>query len=82
MELLVEKCIRGWICHAIHWYVKTNNKYMKAYGKNKSYLKYWHVNNLHGWAMPQKLSVNGFDCVKETSHFDESFYRKLQQRKW
>ena len=25
----VEKSIRGGICHAIHWYAKTNNKYMK-----------------------------------------------------
>ena len=39
--LMVEKGIRGGICHSIHQYVKSNNKYMKDYDKNKesSYLK-------------------------------------------
>ena len=31
MSLLVEKRIRGGICHAIHRYAKANNKYMKNY---------------------------------------------------
>ena len=53
MRLMVEKGIRGGICHAIHRYAKANNKYMKVYDKNKelSYYKYWNVNNLYGWAM-------------------------------
>ena len=29
MLLMVENSIRGRICHAIHQYVKANNKYMK-----------------------------------------------------
>ena len=33
MLLIVEKGIRGEICHAIHQYAKTSNKYMKDYGK-------------------------------------------------
>ena len=34
---------------------------MKDYDKNKesSYLKYWNVNNLYGWAMLQKLILKG-----------------------
>ena len=38
---MVEKGIRGGICHAIHPYAKSNNRYMKDYYKNKesSYLK-------------------------------------------
>ena len=35
MLLIVEKGIKGGICHAIHRYTKTNNKYMKDYDKNK-----------------------------------------------
>ena len=35
MLLMVEKGIRGEICHAIHRYAKANNKYMKYYDKNK-----------------------------------------------
>ena len=49
MLLMVEKGIRGGICHSIYRYAKTNNKYMKDHDKNKesSYLQYWHVNNLY-----------------------------------
>ena len=53
MLLMVEKGIRGGTCTAVHWYAKANNKYMKDYDKNKesSYLNYWDVKNLYGWAM-------------------------------
>ena len=34
MLLMVEKGIRGGICHAIRRYAKANNKYMKDYDKN------------------------------------------------
>ena len=42
MLLMVEKGIRGRICHAIHQYAKANNKYIKDFDKNKesSYLAY------------------------------------------
>ena len=36
--LMVEKGIRGGICHAIHRYVKVNNKCMKDYDKKKEVL--------------------------------------------
>ena len=50
MLLMVEKGIRGGICHSIYRYAKANNKYMKGYDKNKelSYLRYWDVKNLYG----------------------------------
>ena len=50
MLLMVEKSIRGGICHSIYRYAKGNNKYMKYYDINKesSYIQYWDVNNLYG----------------------------------
>ena len=32
---MVEKIIRGGMCHAIHRYAKANNRYMKKHDKNK-----------------------------------------------
>ena len=47
MLLIVEKGIRGGICHSIFRYAKANNKYLKNYDKNKewSYIQYWNANN-------------------------------------
>ena len=82
MLLMVEKGIRGGICHAIHRYAKANNnKYMKEYDKNKesSYLKYWDVNNLYGWAMSQKLPQNNFEWIEDTSQFNEDFIKSYNE---
>ena len=77
MLLMFEKGIRGGICHPINRYAKANKKYLKDYKKNKesSYLEYWDVNNLYGWAMLQKLPVNGFEWVEDTFHFNEYFMK-------
>ena len=50
MLLMVEEGIRGGICHAIHRYAKTNNKYMNNYDKNEesSYIQSLDANNLYG----------------------------------
>ena len=65
MLLMVEKGIRGGICHAIHRYAKANNKYMKNYDENNdsSFLEYLDANNLYGWAMSEPQPVNGFKFV-------------------
>ena len=62
MLLMVEKGIRGGICHSIHRYAKANNNYMKNYNNNEesSYIQNLDANNLYGWAMSKKLPVNGF----------------------
>ena len=67
MLLMVEEGIRGGICQAIYRYAKANNKYMNNYDKSieSSYLMYLDANNLYGWAMSQKLPVNGFKWVKQ-----------------
>ena len=74
---MVEKGIRGGICHSIYRYEKTNNRYMKDYNKNKesSYLQYWDVNNLFGCATSQKLPVNNFEWIKDPSQFNEDFIK-------
>ena len=53
MLLMVEKGIRGGICHSIYRYVKANNKYMKNFNKDKeeSFLQYLDASNLYGWAV-------------------------------
>ena len=81
MLLLVEKEIRGGICHAIHQYAKANNKYMKDYDKRRelSYLKYRDINDLYGWGMSQKLPVNKFEWIEDTSQFDEDFIKNCNE---
>ena len=62
MLLMIEKGIRGGICHSIYGYAKANSKYMKDYDKNKEspYIQYWDVNNVYGQAMLQNLPINNF----------------------
>ena len=82
MLLLVEKRIRGGIYQAIHRYAKPNNKYMNNHNKNiiSPFLMYLDANNLCGWAMIQKLPVDGFKWVEDLSQFDESFMMKTVTR--
>ena len=51
MLLMIEKWIRGEICHTIHRYAKANNKYMKNYDEDEesSYIQDLDANN--AWAM-------------------------------
>ena len=80
--LMVEEDIRGRICHSIYRYAKVNYKYMKVHDKNKesSYLQYWDVNNLYDWAMSQKLPVNNFESIKDTSKFNEDFIKNSNEK--
>ena len=74
---MVEEGSRGVICHSIHRYPKANNKYMKNYNKNKefSYIQYLDATNLYGWAVSQKLPVNGFKWIKNVTEIDETFIK-------
>ena len=77
MLLMVEKGIRGRICHSVYQYSKANNNYLKNYDRDKesSYLQYWDVNNLYGPTISQKHPVNNFEWIKDTSQFNEEFIK-------
>ena len=81
MIMMVEKGTRGGIFQTIHRLAKANNKYMKNYNKDiiSSYLMYLDGNNLYGWAMSQKLPVNGFKLGKNLSRFNEIFIRNYNE---
>ena len=82
MLLMTEEGIRGGMCQSVHRYAKANNKYMKSYDKNieSSYLTYLDANNLYGWAMSQKLPVNGFMWYNEyLSDFNEDFIKNYNE---
>ena len=40
---------------------------------------YLDANKLYGWAMSQKLPVNGFKWVKDLSKFNESFIKNYDE---
>ena len=54
---------------------------MKNYDKDiiSSHLMYLDTNNLYGWAMSQKLPVNGFEWLKDFSKFNEIFIRNYDE---
>ena len=80
----LEKGVRGGICHCIYRYANPNNKYIKDYDKNEesSYHQFWDVNNLYGWQMSQKLPVNYFEIIKDTSQFNEDFIKNYEESDW
>ena len=81
MLLMVEEGIRGGMCQTICRYAKATNKYMENYDKNikSSYVVHLDANNLYGWAMSQKLPVNGFKWVKKLTKFDKRFIKNYDE---
>ena len=77
MLLMIEEGIRGGMCQSTHRYAKTKNKYMKDYDKRieSSYIMYLDANHLYGWAVSQKLRLNGFKWVNDLSRFNEDFIK-------
>ena len=81
MLLMIEKVIRGGICHAIHRYAEANKKYMSNYDKNKetSCVIYLDANNLYGRTMSQKLPVDGCKWKKNILEFKEDFIKSQDE---
>ena len=55
---------------------------MRDYDKNKnsSYLQYWEVNNSYVREMLQKLPVNNFEWIEDTSEFIEDFIKSNMKK--
>ena len=76
---MMEKGIRGRICHAILRYAKANNKYMKDYSKDEeeSFFQYNDANNLYGFAMSEPLPVDGSEWIEDLSKIDGDFMKTM-----
>ena len=79
---MVENDVEGGIYRCIYRYAKTKNKYIKDYDKSKesSYLQYLDINNLYVLAMSQKLPVNNFEWIKDTSQLNEGFIKTIMKK--
>ena len=65
---MIEKGLRGGMCHVSHKEAKANNKYMaENYDTQRpsNYINYLDANNLYGLAMSMKLPIGKLKWIKK-----------------
>ena len=78
MVLMIQKDIRGGLTQVVKRHAAVNHKYLPSYGSSKKsvFLQYLDANNFYGYAMSQKLSLNGYEwdnIEKLTCDFVENY---------
>ena len=65
MHLFIEKRMRGGISYIAKRYCRANIEFVKGYDSSleKSFITYWHVNDLYGAAMLEYLTYDEFEWL-------------------
>ncbi|XP_077260546.1 uncharacterized protein LOC143896520 [Temnothorax americanus] len=72
MVLFVERGIRGGLSQCSLRYARANNRHVPTYDSSQpdTYLVYYNVNNLYGWAMYESLPYANFQWLDDPENFD------------